>query len=214
MDSIFKKLNILIKATISDLASSALVAGRIAKTSDGAIHNLDGEIRILRQRLEEAFDYENKLLLHVQQLGDRVAEWDAKADAAVEAGRDADARYAIARMQHYQQQLTMAEADLDDHRRVTQELLHNINRLEAIVSQAKEAAREKQQGEDSAEEVSLTTRWSDFIRTAQNRLSDILTIRSNLDVPTVMDNETIDTSDNDIDDDLDQRRARLSKPGT
>ncbi len=218
MDSIFKKLNILIKATISDLTKSPLSARRSMRGVGGGLKGLERQIQILRERMQDAYHYEDKLIQEIEQLGARVEEWDAKADAAVEANRDADARYAIARMQRYRQQLAIAEADLDDHRRVSQELQENINRLEAIVEEAKQQTSEEETPIE--EDTSLVTRWSDFIRTTQNRLGDILSSRSDPSASDIPDDSAEDsniapTSNTDeIDDDLSRRRSRLSKPGT
>jgi phage shock protein A len=140
MSDFFKKLNVLVKAGLHDLIDTN--AERPQLTSRRLGQNLDREVTSLRERINEALTYEDELEARVQSIQAEVDQLDQQADDAVQAGRDDAARQSIAAMQRAKQRLTMAEADLKDHRLVTQELITRVNELEAAVADAKRAQPE------------------------------------------------------------------------
>ena len=150
MTDLFKKLNTLMKAGLNDLLGDDLAVGaprRKPITPERLGKDVDREISALRQRVNEAVDYEGALRQQVETLASEVARWDQQADDAVAAGSDVAARHAIDQMQRAEQRLNMARADLREHQLVTQELIQRVNTLEAVVADA----RRQQQAE--ADEV-------------------------------------------------------------
>src|SRR5215213_8718878 len=136
MSDLFKKLNILVKSSLNDLIGDPGSTRRRPLTPAHLGKDIDREIAALRQRINEALDYEDGLKQRVQQLQDEVTRLDQQADGAVASGNDDNARYLVEQMQRAQQRLTMAEADLRDHRLVTQELITRVNTLDAAVADA------------------------------------------------------------------------------
>ena len=214
MSDLFKKLNVLVKAGISDLLGEENTAGRTRRRSlrpEQLGKDIDREISSLRQRINEALDYEDELLAKVRSLSDEVARWDVQADEAVAAGNDAAARDAIDRMQSAQRRLAMAESDLHEHRLVTQEFIERVNMLEAAVADARRAQAEKQPEEAQSVQTTIQTAGqalSDVLRDAREKIAgmgDQISTQQELDAPRQQDNQSVE-------DDLARRRERLSKP--
>ena len=196
MSDLFKKLNTLVQANLNQLLARR---GRLQPAELGK--DVDQEVKTLRQRINDAFDYEDKLGARVQQLSQEVARWDEQADAAVLREDDAAARHAIDMMQRAQQRLAMAESDLNEHRLVTEELVRRVNELEAVIA---EARRSEPEDQTAAPEGTL----SDLLRDAREKITGIAQ-------PSALEEEEEDERDDRaIDDDLSQRRRRLSKPGS
>src|SRR5690606_24401633 len=111
MSDLFKKLNVLVKASLNDLTGSSNRPRQPDVTPKlGA--EADRDVRSLRQRINEAIGYEDQLKARVQQLEAEVNQWDATADDAVAKGNDDAARHAVAQMQRARQRLTIAANDL------------------------------------------------------------------------------------------------------
>ena len=215
MNDLFKKLNVLVKAGINDLLGEENTAGltrRRPLRPEQLGKDIDREISSLRQRINEALDYEDELLAKVRSLNDEVARWDAQADEGVSTGNDAAARHAIDQMQSAQRRLAMAESDLHEHRLVTQELIERVNMLEAAVADARRAQAEKQPEEAQSVQTTIQTAGqalSDVLRDAREKIAgmgDQMSTQQQLDAPQQQqDNQSVE-------DDLARRRERLSKP--
>jgi len=215
MNDLFKKLNVLVKAGINDLLGEENVVGHSRRRPlrpEQLGKNIDREISSLRQRINEALDYEDELQAKVGSLTDEVARWDAQADEAVAAANDAAARHAIDQMQAAQRRLAMAESDLHEHRLVTQELIERVNMLEAAVADARRAQAEQQSEEAQSVQTTIQTAGqalSDVLRDAREKLAgmgDSMSTRQELDTPAQQQD------DQSVEDDLARRRERLSKP--
>lgn len=137
-DSFFGKLNTLVKAHINNVLDP--IDEKTSKSRKKALSRqeirggLQGDVRLLRQRIDEAIQYEDELQAKVDNLYKESSDWDAKADAAVKEGRENDARFALGRMQQAQREIEMLEADLREHRTVTQELISQVNMLDSTIS--------------------------------------------------------------------------------
>ena len=83
MNDLFKKLNVLIKANLSDLVSSDEThpRARLGK-------NVDGDIKALRERVNDAVQYEDQIKAQISQFQDEAGRWDRQADDAVAKGDD------------------------------------------------------------------------------------------------------------------------------
>jgi phage shock protein A len=196
MDDLFKKLNVLVKSSLNDLIGDG--STRRAPPPQRLGKDIDREIAALRQRVNDAFVYEQELKARISTLEDEVARLDEQADEAVQQRRDEQARYLIERIQRAQQRLTMARADLGDHQLVAQELLQRVDTLEAYVAEARRAQQETLEPSSGG--------LADMLRTAREKLT-----RDPPPPPdAVADREATDVQA--VEDDLERRRQRLSKP--
>lgn len=244
MTDLFKKLNTLMKAGLNDLLGDDLAVGaprRKPITPERLGKDVDREIVALRQRVNEAVDYEGKLRQQVETLESEVARWDRQADDAVAAGSDAAARHAIDQMQRAEQRLNMARADLREHQLVTQELIQRVNTLEAVVADARrqqqaEAAEAAEAAPPAESERSPTKAIADVLSEARQTIASlgetIAAQERGGEVPREQSSPTETKPDaeaaeqpparirdlmppgpasNEVEDDLERRRQRLSK---
>ncbi len=149
MNDLFKKLNTLVRASINDFVDEA--ASTVRKPGERLGKNIDDEVKALRLKINDALAYEDELKARLDTIRKEVDDLDQQADEAVDAGRDDDARYLIARHKRAEQRMAMTEADLEDHRAVTRELIMRVNELDATIADARRA--EQQQAEAEAAEA-------------------------------------------------------------
>jgi phage shock protein A len=227
MNDLFKKLNTLVKASINDILGDDLAIGgprRKPLNPERLGKNIDSEIEALRQRVNDAIAYEDDLQAQVQKLNDEVARWDKQADDALKARDDSAAHYAVEQMQRAQQRLDMAQADLREHQLVTQELIQRVNTLDAVVADARRTQQENVEAEEApvepAASSSPTQALSDMLQEARQaigRVGDKLTSMTEPSPAPTETSEEISEADESVDeaavdDDLERRRQRLSKP--
>jgi hypothetical protein len=149
MNDFLKKLNVLVKASINDA-----VSGEHTARPPRADKRLDDDIQELRQRINDAVDYEDQMQTRVRQFEGEAARWDKQADDAVAQGNDTNARYAIEQMKRAEQRAALAQDDLREHQRVTQELIQRVNLLEAVVADARAKQSSERSGAAGADENS------------------------------------------------------------
>ncbi|HEX2908278.1 MAG TPA: PspA/IM30 family protein [Phototrophicaceae bacterium] len=232
MNDLFKKLNVLVRASINDVLGEDLAVGQPRRrplTPEKLGKNIDREIVSLRERINEALAFEDELQKRAQSIQDKVARWDQQADEAVAAGNEAVARHAVEQMQLAQQRLAMAESDLHEHQLVTQELIQRVNMLEAAVADARRAQEaEKQQAAeappapaevsaspDNAVILPRVPSLSDVLRDAQDKISrmgDLVSAQQEMNAPSPAEEAAEAAQKEHIEDDLETRRQRLSKP--
>ncbi len=213
MNDLFKKLNVLVNASIHDVLGDDVAGSsrRVSFDPHKLGKDIDREITMLRGRINDALAYEDELQARVNALGAEVADWDKKADDAVTAGNDEGARAAIDHMARTQQRAAMAEADLRDHQRVTQELILRVNTLEATVADVRRAQSTSPESQSSPEPERGQV-LSDVLKDVRERITrmgEMITATDEVKSP-VIDQSPVD--DQVIDDDLESRRQRLSKP--
>ncbi len=220
MSDFFKKLNVLVKASLNDLLGDDVTGARRRQlTPEKLGKNIQREVVSLRERINEALDYEDTLAGQVEALQREVEVHDQQADDAVAQGREEAARYSIHQMQLAQQRLAMAESDLREHRIVTQELILRVNELEAAVADAQRAQAESEENEagKAGESVERGTSKlaSDVLREMREKIQGMNDlIQAEAEVTTsaeVSDEVEAAVKDDSVDDDLSQRRNRLSK---
>jgi hypothetical protein len=195
MNDLFKKLNVLVKSSLNDLIGEG--SSRPASAPRRLGKDIDREVAALRQRVNDALDYEEELKSRIRMLEDEVARFDQDADEALRQRREEQARYIVEQMQRSQQRLTIARADLREHQLVAQELMQRVNTLEAYVAEAKRAQQE----------VSETTAagLADTLRSVREKL----TREAQPSPDSVEQHQSPDRQA--IEDDLERRRQRLSK---
>lgn len=136
----FNKLNTLVQAHINDIVSpmedGSSKARKKALSRQDIRGGLEHDVTELRKRINDALAYQDDLQAKANALYEEISEWDAKADQAVEEGREEDARFAIRRMQQAQRELDMTEASLREHQLLTQDLISQVNTLEGVVAES------------------------------------------------------------------------------
>lgn len=228
MSGLFKKLNILVRASVQDaLGDLAQDASRRRLVDPARLgKDMDREVASLRERIDEAIAHENTLRVNLDSLYSEIARLDQAADEAVKQGDQAQARYLIARMQQIRRRAEMAEADLREHQIVTEEFIQRVNLLDAVVADA----RRQQESEPSAEQVpdsdsvaapassgsGPVRALSDMLRDARERVTQAGDAVQHETEKVQAELETDDRPSaedgNAVDDDLAARLKRLSKP--
>ena len=206
MNDLLNKLNVLVKATLSDVLTGDSRRNKLVTSGDdkpSAVQEGKQQITQLRQRISETLAFEDELQKQIQSLQAEVADWDEQADAAVQSGDEAKAHYAVEQMQRVQQRLTMVQSDLAAHEIVTQELIYQVNKLEAAVDAAAKKQTDETAGAGANEKVSGVLR---DMRDKVLELSDQIASR------TKVSSEPVETNPEPVEDDLTKRRQRLSKP--
>ncbi len=222
MNDFLKKLNVLVKASLNDKLSGGDETAKPARVGK----MLDEDVKSLRQRINEAVDYEDEIQARIRQFEAEAASWDRQADEAVAQGKDVNARYAIEQMKRAEQRVALAQSDLQEHQRVTQELIQRVNMLEAAVADRSRASAEAplveaQEAETRAvEQTQAEIEQSDDVQTNTripdlgNVLRDARDKISAMGESAAAQRENLSTDSHEksvVDDDLERRRERLSK---
>lgn len=242
-DSFFNKLNTLVRAHVNNIVDPMDEETRDKRakmlTKREIRGGLQKDVALLQQRVDDALKYEGTLQNKVDKLYGDIADWDEKANQAVQDGRETDARFALSRMQQAQKELEMTEADLQEHRIITQELMQQVNRLDDTVRAAEAAAQEDENGDidipvntssttsNTANTPSIDDIGSQIVQQLDNtrqNLSNLIseyTSRVNDDVPPLVTGDSDDAPSRPVqhtvdrrkvDDEYSARLSRLSKP--
>lgn len=227
MTDLFKKLNVLVRARVNDILGEELSrrgAARRRLLPERLGRDVDREIVALRDRINQALDYEDHLLKRVNELQVEAEKLDAEADTQLSAGREEQARYLVGQLQLTQQRLAMAESDLNEHRIVTQELIQRVNELEAAVADARRHAAQEAAEAEIAEEEQQAVEQSPAAHNPSRLVADVLReMRARIDemgdlisareeVRETPARQVEDAARQaDVDDDLTRRRDRLSR---
>ncbi len=195
MNDFFKKLNVLIKAGINERISGDEPHPRMSKT-------VEGDLASLRERVNDAVAYEDQIKARIRQFEDEAAGWDRRADEAVARGDDDNARYAIEQMRRAEQRAAVAQSDLREHQRVTQDLIQRVNTLDSAAAET----RRSETG-DAAPDDGLLNNVLRETREKIASLADLAAAQQNLQTPEAPAHE----DEAAVDDDLERRRQRLSK---
>lgn len=210
MADLFKKLNVLVKSKIND-ALSDFPSG-LPRIRTG--RNLDEDVAALRERINEAIEHEDNLQAKIAALQDEVSRLDRQADDAVKQNNEALARHLIEQMQRAKQRQTMTESDLRAHQLVAQELIQKVNLLEATVADVKRADSQ-QEPEPTPETPSAADKLSQMLNDTRERISSVgqkvTAAREATEAKLASAAEEEPVDDASIEDDLEVRRARLSK---
>lgn len=153
-----KKLNLLVQSQINDVINPLRdetegPARRRAAARSGLSSDMAKDVVTLRKRVEEALAYEDKIQKQITSLYDEVSELDTKADEALRANMESQARGYLGQLHAKQRQIASLESDLNEHSIVTQELLSQVNTLEGVLEQTRrEQAEQAEQSADKAEQ--------------------------------------------------------------
>lgn len=163
-------------------------------------------ITVLRERIDQALDQEDRMADEINTMQRQIAEWDQQADAALQQGNEAAARHAIRQLQLQQQRVTMLQADLDQHKLATAELISHVNELEAVVAEAEQQqAQHTDVPEPATNRVGPpSARLRDMPQAAAQSSSDSVAADHSPSPAAPLEDEQA------IEDDLARRRKRLS----
>jgi len=203
MSDIFQKLNVLLRAGMRDLVGEDplnLSTIRNILQPEQLGKDFEHEVAALREKINEALDYEEMLSKRVQDLQIEAEDLNEQANRAVAAGEQERARNLLVERERTMQRLAMAESDLKEHRFVTQELIQRVNQLESVVAEAS-AAQETPTQPAAEGEHNLAT----VLRQAREQI-----LQEPAQPTRSAGAKTADKSGTETD--LEQRRRRLSKP--
>jgi phage shock protein A len=208
MSDLFKKLNTLVRASINDAVDTgtAGLRQRINRPKD-----VERQIDDLRQRINDAIDYEDSLQQRSAALKADIAELDRQADEALLQGNEALARHLIQQMQRAQQRQTMAEADLRAHQLVAHELIQKVNLLEATLADVRRVQESKQPDDASAtpHQDSAVEVLGGLLKDAREKIKKPGADHDSPPPASLQDDAPVDEAA--VDDDLSARRNRLSR---
>ena len=183
MPSIRDKLTVLVRSSLDGI--------RVGQAADRRLSgDLPGQIAALRAEIDQALDHDERLGREIEAAQAEIASWDRQADEALARGDEATARHIIRQMQRRQQQTTMLLADQSQHRRSASDLMRRVNTLEALAAEKQGAMPARESGAAPAPSPAERLRQAGE-ETAQTA-----------PVPAI--------DEQAVEDDLAQRRARLS----
>lgn len=208
MNDLFQKLNLLIRSGLRELVGDPpnLESLRRRLVSGGLGPDLDNEVNALRQRVNDAIAYEDTLLARVHELQAQADTLSSQADDAVAAGMQDKARELLAQLQRVQQRLSIAEADLREHRSVTQDLIQRVNMLESVVAEAKAERQAKTDAGASTQSGGLT----EVLRSAREQLDRDMSAQAP-SFPATDEGKAVPKPGEE---DFERRRQRLTKPSS
>ncbi|MFN8527240.1 MAG: hypothetical protein U0670_01355 [Anaerolineae bacterium] len=228
MADLFKKLNVLVKASLNELLSSERArsspsgseqpaSSRPTLTPDRLGNDIDRQLAAMRLRVADAQAYEGKLQAQIDALDAEIKHLDAVADTAVASGDDVNARFAIADMRTAEQRQMKLMNDLRDHQIAAQELVDRIDQMAAMVAQAREQAQANTSSEPNPQTQAshAVPNLADVLRRAQETAT-------NEAAANAVDQDLTNSSkqseaasassiNTPVEDDLERRRQRLSK---
>lgn len=235
-DSFFNKLNTLVQAHINNIIDP--IDEKTSKSRKKALSRQDirgglqKDVKVLRQRVDDALQYEGELQAKADKLYGEIAEWDEKANLAVKEERETDARFAIGRMQQAQRELEIMEADLQEHRTITQELISQVNMLDSTIQAAENQLREDEDGNISIpvsstnKEATTDDIGAQIIKQLDNTRQNLSNLISEYTAKVTRDEQPRPQDDppqrsrpvkhpvnnRKVDDEYEARLSRLSKP--
>lgn len=199
MASLFDKISTLVNAQVNDLLGknprSPLARYRL--NAEEADKNPRGTALTLRQRLDEAVDYEDELQAKVDGIVQEALALDGQVDAMLRSGDEFGARRLQGQLNMKQQQLTIAESELQDHRLVTQHLMREMAALDSALDSRERRERSQSASADSraprrripvegsASEGTLLGAVSGKLNDARENLENLIAKPSTPDPPAV-----------------------------
>lgn len=137
MSSLFDKLSVLLNAQVNELlgGNPRSPLARIRLNAEDKASNPRRSAEQLRTRLEEAVVYEEELQARIDKLMGEALDLDEQVDAALGAGDTFGSRRLQTQLNLKQQQLSIAESELRDHRLVTRHLMQELVALEATLDE-------------------------------------------------------------------------------
>lgn len=187
MSELFKKLNVLLKSTLIGQEPASRPAARPGK-------DMDRELERLRGRVNEALQYEGRLKQQLQELDSEIRQWDQAADDALRRNDQDAAHAALEKLRTAKRRYARLDNDLSQHEVLSQELIQSVNLLESVV-----------QTPPAETPATADRSMAEVLKQARAKISAL----GELTTPKAEIEEPVDQPD--IEDDLEQRRQRLSR---
>lgn len=198
MSDLFKKLNVLIKANLNDLLTGESSSRPLTGSNPRPGPDIDRELAALHGRVKEALDYEQRLHGSAQHMESEIARLETGITRALEQGYEDAARQQQEQIMRARRGLELAQADLHEHQRVTQELIERVSVLDTYVAEAK---RRQHAQIDALDEETSAVSASPTVADALRSMRENASVQSPARPPGT-DNE----------DEMQRRRSRLSGP--
>jgi chromosome segregation ATPase len=217
MSDLLEKLNVLLRASLSSLTSGSAErpsAAPIAPERLGTPKELDREIAALRKQLADAIAQQEALQARIDDMERQISEYIRQADSALLSDDEPRARYLIAQKQRLEQRVRTQSEMLTRYRNAAADLMEQVNRLEALVADARRAAAESAAAPLPENPPSRAPALADMLRSVRERVEETLAPRPKPpsdDLPLAKPSPSKPPPASD-DDDLARRRARLSLP--
>lgn len=213
MSNIFDKLGVLLRSKVGGLTDDIG-----SSVGTGVSKN---QVDKLRKQVNSAVEYEESIQKQILTLTDEITDLNQQIDHAIEQGKDANARHLIATLQRREQHLTLLQGDLETHQLMLNELILQVNQLDAVVSEQKPPQTSSTDAPVASTDrlQDRVTKFQQVIDESQARINELgEKIKSkNAPVtpkPTAKANHSHDDSVEEVgevEDELEQRRNRLMK---
>ena len=218
MSDLLEKLNVLLRASLSSLTSGSAErpsAAPITPERLGTPKELDREIAALRKQLADAIAQQEALQARIDDMERQISEYIRQADSALLSDDEPRARYLIAQKQRLEQRVRTQSEMLTRYRNAAADLMEQVNRLEALVADARRAAAESAAAPLPENPPSRAPALADMLRSVRERVEETLAPRPKPpsdDLPLAKAPPSKPSPSPSDDDDLARRRARLSLP--
>lgn len=142
MPSLFDKLATLVNAHVNEVLGNNPQSplARIKLNPETAAKDPRRSAQSLGRRLEEAVEYEDVLIAKVGGLMQQALDIDQQVDESLSDGNTIEARRLQGQLNTKQQQLTIAESELREHRLLTRRLMQELRSLESALDRHDQAA--------------------------------------------------------------------------
>jgi chromosome segregation ATPase len=216
MSDLLEKLNVLLRASLNSLTSgSPERPSAVPITSErlGTQKELDREITALRKQLADAIAQQEALQARIDDMERQISEYVRQVDSALLSNDEPRARYLLAQKQRLEQRVRTQSEMLTRYRNAAADLMEQVNRLEALVAEARRAAAESTAAPLPENPLSRAPALADVLRSVRERVEETLAPRSKPrsdDLPPARLSPSAPPASDD--DDLARRRARLSLP--
>ncbi len=189
MSELFRKLNVLLKSSLLGEGQASRPSARLGK-------DMDREVEQLHGRVQDAVQHEERIKGQLRELEDEIQKWDQAADDALRANTQDEARGALEKLRAAKRRYARLEEDLHQHEVLTQELIQSVNLLQGVVQEARQSDASNTPERSMAEVLKQA-------REKISALGDMVAPKAETEAP-------VEQQQN-IDDDLEQRRQRLSR---
>lgn len=145
MSDLFRKLNTLVRAQIDSVLEDDLnlpTRRRSRQPIDPNSKDADKIIAKMRKEIDEALTHQEALQAKIDGLDVNATILNQRIDEALLAHQEEQARHLAGRLKQLDQQITIAQSELDLHRQKTAALMDDVNLLEGLVAEARAQQKE------------------------------------------------------------------------
>lgn len=201
MTNIFDKLGVLLRSKVGGLADDL--------ASPFGSGTKRGQVDKLRKQVNSAVEYEENIQKQIRTLEAEITDLNHQVDRAVEQGQDATARHILTTLQRREQHLTLLQGDLETHQMILNELILQVNQLDAVVSDQSQPVTEPVEPRSDVDDLqNRVDKFQQVIHDSQSRINEL---GEKIKAKHETQSSDQEATDDDIDDELEKRRNRLMK---